>query len=69
MDVSKLSRICRWGRWALVAMLLVLHAALALTSSLQKSETADEQIHLSAGYSYWLTHDYRLDAECGPDCA
>ena len=31
----------------------------------QKSATYDEIAHLTAGYSYWLTGDYRLHSENG----
>ena len=31
----------------------------------QEVPTFDEPTHLTAGYSYWLKHDYRLDPENG----
>jgi hypothetical protein len=50
----------------LIAILLsILHALLAITASQQKSPTYDEPTHLAAGYSYWLTNDFRLDPENG----
>jgi Dolichyl-phosphate-mannose-protein mannosyltransferase len=42
-----------------------LHAVLAITAAMQKSPTFDEPTHLTAGYSYWLKNDYRLDPENG----
>jgi 4-amino-4-deoxy-L-arabinose transferase-like glycosyltransferase len=46
-------------------LLAALHAALAITAALEKSPTFDEPTHLTAGYSYWLQNDYRLDPENG----
>src|SRR6266700_1338356 len=46
-------------------LLAALHAALALTAAMEKSPTYDEPTHLTAGYSYWLKNDYRLDPENG----
>lgn len=45
--------------------LLVLYAVMAWTSVREKSTTFDEIAHLTAGYSYWTTGDYRLDPENG----
>jgi hypothetical protein len=44
-------------------LLSILHAALAVTAG--KSPTFDEPVHLTAGYSYWLRQDFRLDQENG----
>jgi hypothetical protein len=46
-------------------LLAALHAALAITAAIEKSPTFDEPTHLTAGYSYWLKNDYRLDPENG----
>jgi Dolichyl-phosphate-mannose-protein mannosyltransferase len=46
-------------------LLAALHAALAITAMIEKSPTFDEPTHLTAGYSYWLKNDYRLDPENG----
>ena len=46
-------------------LLAALHAALAITAAFEKSPTFDEPTHLTAGYSYWLKNDYRLDPENG----
>jgi hypothetical protein len=51
--------------WLIAILLALLHGALALTASQTKSPTFDEPTHLSAGYSYWLKNDYRLDSENG----
>lgn len=54
-------------RWVtfLAAALLVLHFALAVGSKRHESTTADELIHLTAGYSYWRNDDYRLHPDNG----
>ncbi len=44
-----------------VLALLVVHAALAVTSMAGKSATFDEMVRLTSGVSYWVTGDYRLD--------
>jgi hypothetical protein len=49
----------------LAILLAALHVALAITAALEKSPTFDEPTHLTAGYSYWLKNDYRLDPENG----
>jgi hypothetical protein len=50
----------------IIAILLAaMHAALAITAAIEKSPTFDEPTHLTAGYSYWLRNDYRLDPENG----
>jgi hypothetical protein len=46
--------------WAALALLLAVFAAQALLASPQKSASFDEQYHLTAGYSYWRTGDFRL---------
>src|SRR5947199_10278665 len=46
-------------------LLAALHAVLAITAATEKSPTFDEPTHLTAGYSYWLRNDYRLDPENG----
>src|SRR5687768_15008311 len=48
-----------------VITLLILHASLALWGSAGKSTTADEILHLTAGFSFWELHDYRLHPENG----
>eukprot|EP01035_Chromulina_nebulosa_P054695 gene54695-biopygen38933 len=48
-----------------VTALLALHAALALWAVSGKSTTADEILHVTAGYAYWKLDDYRLHPENG----
>ncbi|MCR6654632.1 MAG: hypothetical protein NVV63_02215 [Opitutus sp.] len=50
---------------ALVALLLAMHAWLALRATIDLGVTADETIHLTSGYSYWRYNDYRLQPENG----
>jgi hypothetical protein len=38
---------------------------MAVTAVNTKSPTFDEPQHLTAGYSYWVTNDFRLDPENG----
>ena len=52
-------------RQVIAILLAALHAALAITAAMEKSPTFDEPTHLTAGYSYWLKNDYRLDPENG----
>lgn len=49
----------------IVALVLTLHATLALWAVSKKSVTADEVLHLTAGYAYWHLDDYRLHPENG----
>ena len=60
-------RIVAKGAFVTVIAILLaaLHAALAITAAIEKSPTFDEPTHLTAGYSYWLKNDYRLDPENG----
>ncbi len=49
----------------LLVSLLLVHMALALLSVRHKSNTFDEVIHLTAGYTYWQFNDYRFQPENG----
>jgi hypothetical protein len=49
----------------LAVLIAVLHSFLAVTAVNTKSPTFDEPQHLTAGYSYWITTDFRLDPENG----
>ncbi|MFZ5497293.1 MAG: ArnT family glycosyltransferase [Verrucomicrobiota bacterium] len=49
----------------LLILLLGTHAWMALTASREKSATADEMAHLTAGLAYWQFNDYRLQPENG----
>ncbi len=51
--------------WSIAALLALTHLALAVTAALNESPTFDEPTHLTAGYSYWIKDDYRLDPENG----
>ena len=50
-------------RWQifLAGALLTAYFILAVTATLRKCTTYDEVAHLSAGYSFWLYNDYRLN--------
>jgi hypothetical protein len=54
----------RAARWSAIG-LAVLHAVFAVTATVDKSPTFDEPTHLTAGYSYWVKNDFRLDSENG----
>ena len=47
-------------------MLLVVMFILQIGSSWSESQTIDEAVHLTAGYSYLTTGDYRLNPEHPP---
>lgn len=49
----------------IVAALLALYWVLAVSTSPRMGVTADEVVHLTAGYSYWQENDYRLQPENG----
>ena len=51
--------------WLPVAALLLLHVGMALGAVRGKSVTFDELAHVTAGYSYWITGDYRLHPQNG----
>lgn len=50
---------------AVAVALAILHWVLAVTAATHLSPTFDEPAHLTAGYSYWLRNDYRLNPENG----
>jgi hypothetical protein len=50
----------------LLALICLVGAALCLHSMKQKSLTYDEVAYIPAGYSYWATGDFRLNAEHPP---
>lgn len=51
--------------WLVVILVAVLHAFMAVTAVNTKSPTFDEPQHLTAGVSYWIRNDFRLDPENG----
>lgn len=53
-----------WG-WPAVAALLAAYGVLTVSSLWSKTTTFDENGHLAAGYSHWITGDWRLAAENG----
>lgn len=48
-----------------VFILLALFWCMAVSAQLEKSATFDETAHLTGGYSYWVTQDFRLQPENG----
>jgi Dolichyl-phosphate-mannose-protein mannosyltransferase len=61
----ELSRLSPRTAWLIAILIAVLHAWMAVTAVNTKSPTFDEPQHLTAGYSYWVTNDFRLDPENG----
>jgi len=55
----------QWKTWSGVALLLALHAGLALWAVAGKSVTADEILHLTGGYFYNKYGDFRIQPENG----
>ena len=49
-----------------VFITLIICCVLAVSSAVQDSSTMDEAVHLTAGYSYWKTGDFRLSPEHPP---
>ncbi len=54
-----------WFTAAAVAGLLLLHAGLALWAAAKESVTADEILHVTGGYFYNQSGDYRIHPENG----
>lgn len=50
----------RVGSWIVLALLLLFFAWMTIVASSRKSASFDEQYHLTAGFSYLKTGDYRL---------
>jgi 4-amino-4-deoxy-L-arabinose transferase-like glycosyltransferase len=55
-----------WLIWGAVAGLLIIFAAQNIVEMRQESATADEAVHLSAGFTYLLKRDFRLNPEHPP---
>ena len=55
----------RWF-WPCTVVLLAVMGTVQVTSALQENNTWDEAIHLSAGYAYLKTGDFRMNAEHPP---
>jgi 4-amino-4-deoxy-L-arabinose transferase-like glycosyltransferase len=62
-DKMNAARLLNVTILTLLVIAFCLQAALALP---RLSATSDEPIHLSAGYSYWQTRDFRLNPEHPP---
>ncbi|XOU94806.1 MAG: ArnT family glycosyltransferase [Candidatus Kerfeldbacteria bacterium] len=50
----------------IVALLLIIMLVVEITTALQESQTIDEGVHLSAGYSYLVKNDFRMNTEHPP---
>ena len=50
----------------LVALLLAVMGAVQVHTASLEAQTFDEAVHLTAGYSYWKTGDFRLNQEHPP---
>ena len=66
MDALIKSRWQSFAYWAAVTIILLTAARLEIVSAGQESQTIDEAVHLSAGYSYLKTGDFRLNPEHPP---
>src|ERR1700726_973187 len=51
--------------WLIALFIAVLYGTMAIVAVDTKSPTFDEPQHLTAGYSYWIKNDFRLDPENG----
>jgi 4-amino-4-deoxy-L-arabinose transferase-like glycosyltransferase len=49
-----------------ITLALCVAAVLAATSAAQDAQTHDEAVHLTGGYSYWRTGDFRISPEHPP---
>lgn len=65
---SSLPRKSEQRHWErlVVSGILLLGLTLQCIGAWQDSQTTDEAVHLSAGYSYWQTNDHRLNPEHPP---
>jgi hypothetical protein len=64
--MNKWLAIDRWPHRIIVPVLLIIAAVLAVTSLIGDSITYDETSHLTSGYSYLKTGDFRLAPENPP---
>ena len=65
-DLSELPAIGGWPHRVIVPILLAVAAALTITSLVGDSITFDETSHLTSGYSYLKTGDFRLAPDHPP---
>jgi 4-amino-4-deoxy-L-arabinose transferase-like glycosyltransferase len=63
--LSRIAHILTSRAWPIVATLVILYGVMAWSGIREKSTTFDEMAHLTGGYSYWQTGDYRLNPENG----
>ncbi|MBS1834142.1 MAG: phospholipid carrier-dependent glycosyltransferase, partial [Acidobacteria bacterium] len=56
----------RWVPMAGIAVMLAVFATLLTQSVKMQSQTADESIHLFAGYQYWKHRDFGVNPEHPP---
>jgi hypothetical protein len=61
----RLARLSPLWLWSLVALLLSLHFAIAVSAITDKTPTFDEPAHLLPGISFWMTNDNRLNPSSG----
>lgn len=59
-------RFVRWGAFAAVVLLMLVHGSLAIDVELRKSVTLDEAVHLPAGLSYLEKGTFRMLPLNGP---
>ena len=51
--------------YSAIVLLLAVYWILAVSSTLEKSNTFDEALQITSGYSYWVNNDYRMNPESG----
>src|SRR5215831_598161 len=65
MKIEK-TKATRLGNTVVFVVILVAFWIQAFLAIPKLSATSDEAVHLSAGYSYWKTHDFRMNPEHPP---
>src|SRR5215475_9573476 len=65
MTIEK-TKATRLGNAVVFVVILVAFWIQAFLAIPKLSATSDEAVHLAAGYSYWKTHDFRLNPEHPP---
>jgi len=56
----------RWWEWSLLVLLLAVFVVQAGLSSVQKTAAFDEEYHVTAGYAYLKTGDFRMSTSHPP---
>src|SRR4051812_38306541 len=59
-------QVSRWLNIGVVSGILLIFLLQAVPAVSRLSATTDEAVHIAAGYSYWKTHDFRLNPEHPP---